>query len=538
MKKLLFIIIGTLGFAGVAFSAPTSTIIKYLILNPAITGDPTLCLQRLSSGLVVTSTADCGSGGGGTTDWIGSGSILTASTTYNVVQVFGTVSSTEIRSASGTISGTLQVAGNLTDAGNNKYSTSTGVTGSGTSTRLAIWDTSNSLTSYSTLYTSAGGSILIVDANTLFGMNIDLQNNGISNAGLVTGMTFTNASGTNLSLSGYLQSANVSTTNITALGFLQSAVVSSTNITASGFFQGASLNISGQSSLASVSSTNLEASGYLNVTATSTLLRSLLLGTSTNSSSSAIFTIATTTNILTVLSSNGNLGVGTADPSARLTVQSPVINVDLIKIRNTTNVNGYSSIGFFDYLNAQSGGFGYGNPGSSINLRDTIYFYSINKNLVWSTNSGNNIRLAVSQSNGFVGIWTSRPSSTLHINNLPSADSAMSMVLFGVNNIKGGSGAGTYLGINTTNTYAGDYLNFQFSSSTVLKISSSSVTVGTSTSIGVGTSTVHSKITIVDGDIYLTSSTRGLILTSPDGSCSRLTVSDADVGTFTGITCP
>jgi len=40
------------------------------------------------------------------------------------------------------------------------------------------------------------------------------------------------------------------------------------------------------------------------------------------------------------------------------------------------------------------------------------------------------------------------------------------------------------------------------------------------------------------GDIYVASSTRGIILKSPDGSCARGTISNLDVLTFASVSCP
>ncbi len=56
--------------------------------------------------------------------------------------------------------------------------------------------------------------------------------------------------------------------------------------------------------------------------------------------------------------------------------------------------------------------------------------------------------------------------------------------------------------------------------------------------ISVGTSTPNTARFSVDGDVYIASSTRGIILMSPDGTCARGTISNIDVLTFNSITCP
>ena len=49
----------------IQLGAATSTLVRYLFLDPSQTGGGNLCLERTSTGLVVTSTAACGAGGGG-----------------------------------------------------------------------------------------------------------------------------------------------------------------------------------------------------------------------------------------------------------------------------------------------------------------------------------------------------------------------------------------------------------------------------------------------------------------------------------------
>ena len=56
--------------------------------------------------------------------------------------------------------------------------------------------------------------------------------------------------------------------------------------------------------------------------------------------------------------------------------------------------------------------------------------------------------------------------------------------------------------------------------------------------LGIGTKTPNSKLQITDGDIYITDVNKGVILTSPNGSCFRMTVSNAGTPVVTAITCP
>lgn len=56
--------------------------------------------------------------------------------------------------------------------------------------------------------------------------------------------------------------------------------------------------------------------------------------------------------------------------------------------------------------------------------------------------------------------------------------------------------------------------------------------------IGIGTSSPVAKLQVNDGDVYLEDVSRGVIMKSPDGSCWRMTVSNAGAPVLTKITCP
>jgi hypothetical protein len=56
--------------------------------------------------------------------------------------------------------------------------------------------------------------------------------------------------------------------------------------------------------------------------------------------------------------------------------------------------------------------------------------------------------------------------------------------------------------------------------------------------IGVGTIDAPSKLTVSEGDVYVTDIGNGVIFTSPDGTCWRQTVDNAGQAVITSITCP
>lgn len=56
--------------------------------------------------------------------------------------------------------------------------------------------------------------------------------------------------------------------------------------------------------------------------------------------------------------------------------------------------------------------------------------------------------------------------------------------------------------------------------------------------LGIGTSDAKAKLQVSQGDIYLDDATKGVIMTSPNGQCWRVTVSNTGAIVSTAITCP
>lgn len=56
--------------------------------------------------------------------------------------------------------------------------------------------------------------------------------------------------------------------------------------------------------------------------------------------------------------------------------------------------------------------------------------------------------------------------------------------------------------------------------------------------IGIGTSNPAAKVQVANGDVYIQDVNRGVIMKSPDGSCWRMTVSNAGAPVLTKVACP
>lgn len=127
--------------------------------------------------------------------------------------------------------------------------------------------------------------------------------------------------------------------------------------------------------------------------------------------------------------------------------------------------------------------------------------------------------------NNYITSSTLRINGTVSANQLqmavaPTQSTAFSLIALGQSSIKNGAASGTFIGVNTSGAYNGDYLEFENNSTTVLNVASSGqLTLGTSTNvanalfsiatstniltvlnngnIGIGTSTPGNQLTIV-----------------------------------------
>jgi hypothetical protein len=91
-------------------------------------------------------------------------------------------------------------------------------------------------------------------------------------------------------------------------------------------------------------------------------------------------------------------------------------------------------------------------------------------------------------------------------------------------------GRGIIVGLETTGVFK-IMSGFTIQSSTeLLRVNS--------TGMGIGTSVPKSKLQITNGDVYIESVNKGVIMKSPNGSCFRMTVNNSGVPVFTAITCP
>ena len=56
--------------------------------------------------------------------------------------------------------------------------------------------------------------------------------------------------------------------------------------------------------------------------------------------------------------------------------------------------------------------------------------------------------------------------------------------------------------------------------------------------VGIGTKNPRAKVEVADGDVYISSIEKGIIMTSPDGQCWRGTINNSGVLEFSVVDCP
>jgi len=244
-------------------------------------------------------------------------------------------------------------------------------------------------------------------------------------------------------------------------------------------------------------------------------------------------------NGIAIYNNTGNVGIGTSTPGAGFNTKF--------------DVNG--RISFRPNLNDTQKALIFDNMGTAHRLYTDALSGTASDLVLGTYPHGLTNQLYLKQSTGHVGIGNDAPSSKLHIKTAGQGNDSKTFGLrienddFGNTttgiafSVEGGSNDYAKAGIafERTTTYARGklhFLNSDAANTNDVLFTESAMTINYNRNIGIGTTNPSSKLTITNGDVYVTDINKGVILKSPDGNCWRMTVSNTGTPVFTSITCP
>ncbi len=234
------------------------------------------------------------------------------------------------------------------------------------------------------------------------------------------------------------------------------------------------------------------------------------------------------------LTTEGNVGIGTITPDARLRIED---NVDggperaLIRLKNLSTSN-TSSVSLGLESNNSENGLALtftSEQFSSIPDFDRMGVISVNGKgfSVYSTSDYGSIRFYTNMDqngiiermrinhDGNIGIGTINPMSKLEVNGMIHSTSEGFKFPDGTIQTTAVDGFGTNLWNMSDNHI---YFDLGY--------------------VGVGTDEPSAKLEVSDGDIYISDIEKGIIMKSPDGNCWRGTLDNSGTLVFTIIDCP
>ena len=199
-------------------------------------------------------------------------------------------------------------------------------------------------------------------------------------------------------------------------------------------------------------------------------------------------------------------------------------------IRNTTG----SGNAFFggDVGNANTTGSGNSFFGTLTGFNNTTG----NDNAFFGTGSGGSLSNSTGSRNVYVGRDAGSTTSSGN-ENVAIGYNAGLFNLSGSGNIALGSFASFSVGGTPTNATAIGYRALVARSNSIVLGGISGVNLGTDTNVGIGTTAPQTKLHVAGGDVYI-AAPNSVILTSPNGACWKLSVSDAGLVSAVSTPCP
>ncbi len=239
---------------------------------------------------------------------------------------------------------------------------------------------------------------------------------------------------------------------------------------------------------------------------------------------------------------SGNVGIGITTPADTFAIQKDQSAYTYQTLTNTDSSGGTAiQIGSTAaHTNSTYGVIAYDNAGGYMTM---VTGAGATGGVSMGTNGSNPASIYTNGTSrlyitggGYVGIGTDTPdtwaafavrkSVSIHSKNVSASFSDAANSTFDIRHISGG-----IVDLSSQNN------DLTFSTDPTTDDTSERMRITKTGNVGIGTSTPMSKL-VVDGDIELASSTQGIILRSPNGSCFRTTVDNSGVLNSNSITCP
>jgi hypothetical protein len=234
------------------------------------------------------------------------------------------------------------------------------------------------------------------------------------------------------------------------------------------------------------------------------------------------------------LTENGKLGLGTTMPVEPLHISTNITGSAGLFIQNSAP-NSVASVSLQGGDNSDEKWVIGAQPNSGLLPKGLTIGLSNSYN-------GQVNNLINIMSNGNIGLGTTNPLHPIHIitniggggviikNTNPESSAVVSLQGGGINDKYWLLAGQPNKGLNANG------LTFELYDPTTFE-KLKAVNITNTGNLGVGI-TPKSKLHVSSGDIYIDSATKGVIMTSPNGQCWRMTVNDSGQPVFTAIACP
>ena len=233
----------------------------------------------------------------------------------------------------------------------------------------------------------------------------------------------------------------------------------------------------------------------------------IVLDSSTSTGANQI-QFLTNGNVQSVITKEGNVGIGTTSPQEKLQVNGNILIPDTFRIKNQSA----SESNFYSYL------------------KEMVFQSNKGSGNIFNFRFGNDSRMVISSA-GRVGIGTTAPAFKLDVAGNARIDGDLTVGTTAQNgeiNIIDSNG-------KTFSLNSGNVGNNKFAIEESSTNTRYLVIDGANANVGIGATSPTEKLEVEGGDIKIKDASAGLILTSPNGTVYKITVANDGTVTSTAV---